>query len=282
MDSLDKLRGVVKKSAELVKPKQGLSDEDLQTLGQMFAKFNPYHDELGRFTNAPNAVSTSPGTSRGADFVSPNKGELSYKEAKNRLESQEQSLLLKYSDKINRALGIKGSTASVVGAWADGAENSTVGLYDDNVSYEAIRAASSLKGLIEKQKAVIAFKARKGGTARLTEVLLGGSIDDHHKAMLDFGIEFHTLQPTKTGVTAWVFQEKSDSKLNGLIKSYAKGAGGKVKAWAGDGDFIGSWTSREEGAKAYLSEIDKYVKANPKTKPKIEKVLADWRKRAGQ
>ena len=83
-------------------------------------------------------------------------------------------------------------------------------------------------------------------------------------------------------MTAWIFQEKSDSKLNSLIKEYAKTTGGKVSAWAGDGDFIGSWTSREEGAKAYLSEINKCVKANPKVKSKVESVLRDWRKRAGQ
>jgi hypothetical protein len=245
-------------------------------------KYNPYHGKDGRFASRAGAASISPRKGRGVDFVSPNKGNISYGKAKERLGSREQSLLTAYSGKINSALGIKGSTANVVGAWADGAENSTVGIYGDDVSYEAIRAAAALKGLLEKQKAVIAFKARPGGKARITEVELLGDMDQHHAQMLDAGIEFHTLQSTAQGTKAWVFQDESSSDLNGLLSSYSKTHDGKLKTWAGDGEFIGSWDSRSDGAKAYRAELNSYTKKHPKTKKAIGRVMQDWKRRAGQ
>lgn len=246
-------------------------------------KFNPYHDEKGRFTTAGNAVTHVPRNSQGVDFVSPNKGDdLSFSKAQGKLNSREQSLLLSYSGKINTALGIQGTTASVVGAWADGAENSSVGLYGDEVSYEAIRAAASLKGLLEKQKAVIAFKARKDGDARLSALDVKGDMAVHHAALLNSGIEFHTLQPTKDGVRIWTFQEKSSKEENAKLVAYAKKAGGTPKTWAGDGEFIGSWTSRREGAAAYLKELSRYASGKPKVRQAIDDVIKDWRRRSGQ
>ena len=199
-------------------------------------KYNPYHDKAGRFTTAGNAASRSPRKQLGADFVSPNKGDdLSFENAEGRLTSQEQSLLLAYSGKINSALGIRGTTSSVVGAWADGAENSTVGVYGDEVSYDAIRAAASLKGLLEKQKAVIAFKARKGGEARITSMDLQGAMAEHHHDLLEEGIEFHTLQPIDGGVRVWTFQESSSKKENAKLSAYADAEGVTPRTWAGDG-----------------------------------------------
>jgi hypothetical protein len=251
------------------------------TLSAVF-KYNPYHDSKGRFTTGGKATAVSPRESRGVDFVSPNKGNLTYPKAKDRLASKEQALLVQYSGKINKALGISGTTASVLGAWSDGAENSTVGVYGDDTSYESIRAAASLKGLLEKQKSVIAFKARKGGVARISNMELTGTLDQHHSGLLEAGIEFHTLQPTKGGVKVWVFQERSDTALNATLSNYAKSHTGSVKTWAGDGEFIGSWDSRADGAVAYRKELSKYVAANPTSKEEIERVLREWRKRSGK
>jgi len=245
-------------------------------------KFNPYHDEKGRFATADGHASRSPAQGQGIDFVSPNKANLSYVRAKERLQSREQSLLVQYGTKINAALGIKGSIASVVGAWADGAENSTVGVYDDDTPYEAIRAAASLKGLLERQKAVIAFKARPKGKARVSMLELKGGLDIHHNAMIEAGIEFHTLQPTADGVKAWVFQDKSSSALNTKLAHYAKSMGGQLTTWAGDGEFVGSWSSRTEGKAAYLKELDSYTERHPETKAGIDGILKDWRRRSGQ
>lgn len=246
-------------------------------------KYNPYHDEDGRFTTADGATSMSPQEHQGVDFVSPNKGDdLSFARAAGRLSSQEQSLLLAYSGKINTALGIRGTTSSVVGAWADGAENSTVGVYGDEVSYEAIRAAASLKGLLEKQKAVIAFKARKGGDSRITSMDIPGDMAEEHASLLEAGIEFHTLQPINGGTRVWTFQERSSNEENAKLSAYADAAGSVPETWAGDGEFIGSWNSRSDGAKAYRRELAQYAKSRPGVKQKIEKVIEDWRRRAGQ
>lgn len=246
-------------------------------------KYNPYHDEKGRFTTAGNASSRVPQSQLGADFVSPNKGDdLSFENAEGRLTSQEQSLLLAYSGKINSALGIRGTTSSVVGAWADGAENSTVGVYGDEVSYDAIRAAASLKGLLEKQKAVIAFKARKGGEARISAMDIPGDMAEIHYGLLKGGIEFHTLQPTKGGVRVWTFQERSSKEANAQLSAFADAKGAVPRTWAGDGEFIGSWDSRADGARAYRRELAKYAKDKPGVKQKIEKVIESWRARAGQ
>ena len=236
---------------------------------QKYSKDQPRHPkgsrEGGRFADGKR--------SRGIDFVSPNKGNLTYSGAKQRLGSQEQAHLTALSGRVNKALGIKGSIHNVVGAWADGAENSTVGVYNGDVPYETIRVAASMKGLLEQQKAVIAFKAREGGKARITEITLPGNMDDHHQMMLDGGIEFHTLQPIKGGVKAWVFQEESNEELNGLLSSYAGLRGGKLETWAGDGEFIGSWDSREEGKIAYVKEIQAYTDKHPTNKKEIDKIL---------
>lgn len=246
-------------------------------------KYNPYHDELGRFTTADNAAFIAPRTTPGTDFVSPNKGEdLSFESAAGRLRSQEQSLLLSYSGKINAALGIQGTTSSVVGAWSDGAENSTVGIYGEEVPYEAIRAAASLKGLLEKQKAVIAFKARKGGEARITSMDIPGDMTEAHAGLLKAGLEFHTLQPIEGGVRVWTFQERSAKTENAKLSAYADAAGVVPTTWTGDGEFIGSWDSRADGAKAYRRELAAYAKDKPGVKQKIEKVIESWRRRAGQ
>lgn len=245
-------------------------------------KYNPNHDKKGRFSTADSASVRVPQGSRGVDFVSPNKGaDLSFEDAEGRLDSQEQSLLLAYSGKINAALGIRGTTSSVVGAWADGAENSTVGIYGDEVPYEAIRAAASMKGLLEKQKAVIAFKARKNGPSRLTSMDLEGDMATHHDALLENGIEYHTLQPTEGGVRVWTFQERSSTEENARISAYAETEGVTPRTWAGDGEFIGSDNTRAEGARAYRRELAQYSKGKPRVKQKIEEVIESWRRRAG-
>lgn len=268
-------------AADKVKKDSGCCDSCVN-LSTVF-KYNPYHDERGRFTSKGKARTVAPRVRQGVDFVSPNKGtDMTFGAASDRLRSQEQSLLSRYSAKVNSALGINGTTSNVVGAWADGAENSTVSTFGGEVSYEAIKAAASMKGLLEKQKSVIAFKARRGGQARMSYLDLPGDMEVHHRAMLNAGLEFHTLQPTENGVRAWVFQDKSNSETNAKLMAYGKPFGRAPNTWAGDGEFVGSWTSRKEGAAAYRKVLSDYVRKHPETKERLEDVMKDWKRRSGR
>jgi hypothetical protein len=110
---------------------------------------------------------------------------------------------------------------------------------------------------------------------------LEGDLAAHHIALAEFGIEFHTLQRTPKGTTLWVFQQEADPALTLKIQQYARINSGQIKTWAGDGDFIGSWTTRAEGARAYHKELNAYMERHPEKREAIDGIIKDWRRRAG-
>jgi predicted ABC-type ATPase len=218
-------------------------------------KFNPYHvpsgPEGGEFTTGPGAGAVT--------FVSPNREEnVTFDQAAGRLHGFEQRRLNTVTQLIDRKLGISGKTASGIGAWSDGAEPTVVS-YLPTRDYEKVRTAAAMQGLLAEQKAVIPFVQGRGGR----DVLHVIDVPNHdlaglHQQLLKDGVQFHTLQPTPSGTRVLVFNPGGDNGTARAVKQFALGVHGDRSRLRGRGEFLGSWTSRAEGAKTYQQVIDAY------------------------
>jgi hypothetical protein len=170
------------------------------------------------------------------------------------------------SEEIDRALGLTAATRSAYGDWATGGEPSVAVEYGADASYEDIQYAMSWKGLAHDQMAVVAFKARKGGKARL---FLSPPVDvgiDTIRAGLDkAGVEFRTIIPGPDGdarVTIAIYGDSDIPKLEERVANFQAGTNIEFKRYEGDGQTIGSWTSREEGRNRYLEIIDAHERGD--------------------
>jgi hypothetical protein len=218
----------------------------------------------------PNQPRWPAGDSRGgefrsvgaASFASPNVDDLDIGAAERRMGRKGQHKFKAAAIEINKALKLSARSYSAVGAWADGAENTLFETYAPGWSYERIKTAVAMKGYIAQQKAVIPFIRREDGPSRLYRFTTEGkSVKDVHQDLLKRGIEFHTLVPHRKGVDVVVFSEKFDDGIFTKVRSTANDYGSKVVQWKGQGEFLGSWTSREEGAAIYERQIASFAGA---------------------
>ena len=218
-------------------------------------KFNKCHDpKTGKFCTGP-----------GFGFVSPSTEEnsISPSVAAERTHSDLQERFLEVSRKIDSLVGLRSNIVSAVGAWADGAENTTMTTYE-GARYAEIRVASAMKGLLGLQKAVIPFQSSKRGKARLFSFSL--PVNDPsvvNEFLVRNGVGFHTLVPQGTNTEVVVFSQEADRKLSHYINIAAKAGGSKVRKYRGDGEFLGSWDSRDEGRAVYEKVIGDYLKDKP-------------------
>src|SRR5512135_444615 len=127
----------------------------------MFAKilkFNPNHDERGRFATSEGSASVESKAPIGMSFVSPNVGEdASMGHAVAALGSNEQKQFVSTFEKVDKMLGTQGAQVGVLGAWADGAENTVLQL-SSGMDYQKLLVSAAMKGYLAEQKAVITFK----------------------------------------------------------------------------------------------------------------------------
>lgn len=217
-------------------------------------KFNPNHDEAGRF--AQRSATT---------FFSPNVGEghTVYAGA-GRLRSYEQRKYRGVSDRVDKMLGLAPSATGAVGAWSDGGENSIVSQYAGS-DFEAVKAAVAMKGLLAQQKGVIAYKAATGGPSRMHTISRISVRDpsDLSAALVDIGIPFHTLVRNGKGFDVMVFEEEKDPSMASKVLTFAKRLRGTARHTTGNGQLIGSWDNRAEGVKEYTKVIDRYLARKP-------------------
>lgn len=212
-------------------------------------KYDPSQprDKNGRWVDA--------GT--GFAMVSPNVEEgLDLSGATKQLSSGRHRELRAAFDQIDSMLGLAAHTEDGVGAWADGAEGSTITQYKKE-DLEEVRVAAAMKGWISDQKAVIAFKASPNGSTAMYSTRVRGDMESVHKELLEAGIEFHTLVPDGDGVKVFTFDESGG--LAKAFSTFARDHGSKSKIRFGEGEFIGSWDSREEGRQAYEREIEGFL-----------------------
>lgn len=211
----------------------------------------PNHDELGRFASAE-------GTSHA--FVSPNLAHaLSLTQASDALHGERQKLFMHAAHEINDRLGLTGTETPVLGAWADGAENSAM-METDGSHYEALKLATVMKGDLANQRAVLIFKDHPDGNAALYRMTVQGNPVDLHASLLNHGVAFHTLIPH--GGTTEVVVADLDGSLTDHVEAFAGEHDVIATQIKGTGEFIGGDESlpdaecRADARKAYERVID--------------------------
>lgn len=215
-------------------------------------KFNTNHDPAnGRFTFGSGLGFVSPQTREGLDFD----------EATRQVDEAEHRAMLERFRAVDEMLGLDtAKTTDAVGAWSDGAENSSVSRYGEGVDYPTLKTSLAMKGLLARQKAVVAFKADPNGKQAMyyTDIATR-DYEQLHRDLLQSGVEYHTIAPTARGARVYSFDSSDDgagaSAFNTFIRSYHV----KARVLHGHGEFVGSWTDRDEGRKAYETEIAAFL-----------------------
>jgi hypothetical protein len=154
---------------------------------------------------------TGKGAGAGHTFVSPSVHEdLDFGSASAGLRSERQKMLETAADEIDTALGLRSRHRAVIGAWSDGAEN-TVMTETDGGSWEALKLAAAMKAHLSNQKAALVFQRSPDGNAHLYQFEAKGSLDKIHQDMLDDGVAFHSIVPTKDGATVYAVDLEGDA-----------------------------------------------------------------------
>ena len=182
------------------------------------------------------------------EFVSPSvKTNLTFKEAVRELGSPQQKKMHVVSDDINERVGLKAvKDVSVLGAWADGAENSVMTTAQG--SYDEIKLAAVMKGHIFDQKQVLVFKQEDGGKSVLAHFDAEGDLAAIHRNLLKDGLAFHTLIPKEGGgATVYVgdLDGESFDKINTAAERY--GNDNEIHYEKGHGEFVPPETEPADG-----------------------------------
>jgi hypothetical protein len=246
------------------------------------AGFDPSEerDPAGRWTAGGGAGSE--GSATGVEsFISPNIKNLTFKQAQKGFTSKRHQEVVKLSKEIDAALGIQSYHAPVVGAWADGAENSVM-VHTSGADLVLERAALAMKGHIADQKQCLLFKHDPNGAHAMIEFQMSGQLADIHNKLLKDGIAFHTLEPKGDGAVVHVFAD-NHAAVEHVMKT-AESYGVETISTKGTGEFIG--TRKEDGtdreqrddARREYERIIRQAGAGG-SHPDIEKVWNDYRNR---
>lgn len=202
----------------------------------VLVKYDPSQprDYHGRWTD----------TGRGELFVSPNVGNIGFAEAKAGVHSPRQQYLTRAFRAVDHALGLASDNRPIIGAWRDGAENSVISRLE-NVSWEQLRTAAAMKGWLANQKQVLAFREDEKGNAFMASFTAKGDLDSIHKYLLDNGLDYHTLEPVRSGgAIVHVYGDKPETAKR--VQQAGEHYGAEVTARAGRGEFLG--TQKEDGS----------------------------------
>jgi hypothetical protein len=199
-------------------------------------KFNEFHDELGQFAESGS------GRHFGAAFVSPAVVNHDFNGAIADMHGARHDYVMQASHDVDEALGLHADTASVVGAWRDGAENSTMSRVE-GASWDDLKTAAAMKGYIANQKQALVFQEANEGDSFLSNFEAKGSLSEIHQNLLDRGLEFHTLEPHAGGATVHIFGQ-DDATAKAVTEAGAH-YGSKVTTRIGRGEFIG--TQKQDG-----------------------------------
>ena len=205
-------------------------------------------DKNGKWTKGGNDVFVSPNVEENTQMADAMKG----------IESDRQKNFEALAQKVIASVAGKGSVKGAVGLWADGAENSTHIVVRDP---EQARYIGALLGKAANQKMVLNFTADPKGNQFLYQIQTKGDLGTIDKQCVAAGVENRTLEPVSGGVRVSVYD--SDGTAASAVQKLAEDNGYTVKGIRGSGEWIGSWTSREEGNGEFQKVIDSYEKAHP-------------------
>jgi len=207
---------------------------------------------------APGVKPTTVGPT-GVEFVSPNvQSNLDFPGAVDAIESEQQQSLHDASHFINSALNIDAHEYDIIGAWADGAENSVMDVVASS-NWDKLMLSGAMKGHIADQKSVLIFQQQDGGTSALSKFEAKGELADIHRDLLADGLAFHTLVPHEGGATVYVAD--LDGSAADAVEKAAERYDASVEVQFGRAEFIGTQktdgTDREQrdDAKRVYEEI---------------------------
>jgi hypothetical protein len=185
----------------------------------------------------------SDGSGIGAEFVSPNQDPTAahtLETAYHAMSGHRQKTLRDAWHVVDNEFGHRTMTSDALGAWSDGAENSSISV-TKGVDWNDLKASAAMKGYLGHQKAVLAFQQSAGGGNRgefLASFHATGSLQDLHKSMLAHGLDYHTLSPSGNGAAVWIYG--SDQKTLDAAAKAATEHGGRLSVRYGHGEFIGT------------------------------------------
>lgn len=237
-------------------------------LSSLMVKYSPDQprDERGRWTAEGGAVMVSPNTSENMDFGS----------AMSAMSSKGQADLAAAANQINKAIGINATVQSGIGAWSDGAENSLMETVTSKSSYEDIRASAAMQGLLGDQKAVLPFKIDAQGKDALYQMTVSShDLTDVHSQLLGLGVEFHTLIPDAKGTKIAVFD--GGSQMANTMNQVAEHFNVSYNRWTGQGEILGSFESRAEGATVFNKVISEYTHGRSDVAGQWQGIRDNWR-----
>ena len=219
-----------------------------------FSEYRAFVDRVGQeegyLTRRGDLVDETTVGPRGALFVSPNIREgLNFNDAVTALRGERHAQVRAFAEKVDKWLP-PSERHDAIGDWKDGAENSTVTMYGPDVPYKDVRVAGALLGDHARQKSVLTFRSDPfRANSVLYDFILPGTFEDARVILTRHGFEHRTLVDHKDGVRVMLFDNEASLVDNVRNLSYENDT--KITRVRGYGEFLGSWNSREDGAKVF-------------------------------
>lgn len=183
-------------------------------------------------------------TDKAVEFVSPNTGHLDFDNAVKELDGERQRQIADVSHAVNDALGIPAhDIKSVVGAWADGAENTLMEEMPAD-DMKRVEVAAAMKGYIADQKQVLVFKPAESGNGFMANFEAHGALSDIHQWLGSHGLEYHTLEPLKDGAIVHIYG--TDNATTKAVAEAGKHYQSAIEMMIGEGEFLG--TQKQDGS----------------------------------
>jgi len=219
------------------------------------------------------------------------------------LGTPEMDNVVKAVSAVDKLLGLQASSIDkAVGVWTDGAEQSTVSKYENDVSFETLRASAAVKGLLLNQKSVLAFKPEStvpdlkkiqmGGIPPGFGILYQAPINMDAKSVTDLltssGIEYKTVVPVGNSESmVYLYTDEADN----IVKFSEFFDQNKIQYEYnyGQGEFVGTWGEREEAYGIYERVIEGAVASGIFREESIrdlrkreDETIGDYRSRASK
>jgi hypothetical protein len=197
---------------------------------------------------------------RSAAFVSSNVAEhLDFGAASSGLKSARHKLLRTLSEEVDDALGMHSTSRGIIGAWADGAEDSVI-TEADGVDWETLKASVAMKASLADQKAALIFQDAEEGVAgpegsapaHLMSFEATGSLEEIHQNLLADGVDFHSIVPHEGGAT--VYNVDLDGSRQASMEKAAERYGTTPNVQYGHAQFIGNTDNSGDGDQAQRHE----------------------------
>lgn len=217
-----------------------------------------------RSTQAWSEAAT-PEKARSYLFVSPNTREnLTLKEALRMLNSPEEVKLIIEERRLACRLELMARIVKTIGSWTDGAEHSTLLLM--RTDEETARYADAYLGRHGRQKSVLYFQQRTGGTALMYVLSVQRSrrkLASTAKALDRNGVSDRTLVPISGRTLIYVVDLRGE--LRRKVAAAARELRARYHVLEGTGDFVGD-DNRERAQQVFSEIISKFEQEHPPLK----------------